>query len=277
MPTAQQLLAQYRDEVLLSELAQWERVRASAAAPRYEPPPQANARTFITLDGIPGAGKSTTQKWLMPALGAAYFSMARFAEARGVTADERRRHQLATEPHRVDEAFLETLARSTSRYVLLEKFPRSVIEAVGLLRAARLHGWRFEVLHLQLPGDCVALSTRRQLERGPRHGRMPEPEYAQHRALVHLARATSGRETLRASGVPIHAFDMTRPAEENLAAIRRALGLDFEALDWHRGPLEILAQAAESSHRRSARSTSSQRASAARPSSTSFWPRGMRR
>ena len=239
------LLRTHGDGALLQELALWESLRARRPALRYEPPVDATARTLFTLDGIPGAGKSTTQRWLQPALGAAYFSMARFAEARGVSADERRQHQLATEqPHPVDTAFLEQLAACSSRFVVLEKFPRSVIEATAMLEFVRRHGWRFEVLHLRLPGDAIELSTRRQLERGPRHGRMPEPDYAKHRALIHLSRATSGRETLRAAGVPIHAFDMTRPEAENHAAIRRALGLSFEGLGWLRSPLQTLEEAA---------------------------------
>ncbi len=240
MPDARALLRRYRDESLLTEHARWEAVRAQITARRYEPP-EGNARFIITLDGIPGAGKSTTQRWLQPALGAAYFSMARFAEARGVSADTRREHQLQTgKAHPVDAAFIAALAACDRRFIVLEKFPRSVIEAATMLEAAHRHGWRFEVLHLRLPGDCVALSTQRQIDRGPRHGRTPEPGYAQHRALVHLARATSGRETLRAHGVPIHAFDMTRPARENEAAIRQALGLDFAALPWHLPPLQTL-------------------------------------
>ena len=245
MPEPRALLSRYRDDSLLAEHARWEAVRATATAHRYAPPTDPDARFIITLDGIPGAGKSTTQKWLQPALGAAYFSMARFAEARGVSADQRREHQLQTgTAHPVDDGFIATLAACERRCIVLEKFPRSVFEATALLDAVHRHGWRFEVLHLQLPGDCVALSTRRQLDRGPRHGRMPEPDYAQHRALVHLARATSGRETLRAHGVPIHAFDMTLPAEENQTAIRRALGLDFATLPWHLPPLETLERVA---------------------------------
>jgi hypothetical protein len=230
---------------LLDELAAWERVRERHPGPRYQPPAELNAKTVLTLDGIPGAGKSTTQRWLQPALGAAYFSMARFAEARGVTADERRRHQLAhRRPHPVDEAFLEALIASPARFIVLEKFPRSVIESVALLAAAQAHGWRYEVLHLQLPGDCVASSTQRQLERGPRHGCMPERDDAQHRALVHLSRATSGRETLRTAGVPIHAVDMTQPPEENARRIRQLLRLDADSLPLRRRPLELLERAA---------------------------------
>lgn len=239
------LLGTHGDEALRAELARWEALRATLPPQRYTPPVEPTARTLFTLDGIPGAGKSTTQRWLQPALGAAYFSMARFAEARGVTADDRREHQLATrQPHPVDVAFLEQLAACPSRFVVLEKFPRSVVEAAAMLQFVRRHGWRFEVLHLHLPGDAVELSTRRQIERGPRHGRMPEPDYARHRALVHLSRATSGRETLRAAGIPIHVFDMTRPEEENRAAIRRALGLDASALPFLRRPLEQLERSA---------------------------------
>lgn len=243
--TAQALLQRYSATALLDELHAWEAVRERHRGLAYVAPLELNTKRVITLDGIPGAGKSTTQRWLQPALGAAYFSMARFAEARGVTADERRQHQLETgTPHAVDAAFLDAIAQCPSRFVVLEKFPRSVIEATAMLRAAREHGWRFDVVHLQLPGDCVALSTRRQLERGPRHGRMPEPDYAQHRALVHLARATSGRETLRAAGVPVHAFDTTRPGDEVAPGVRRALGLDVEALPFQRRPLELLERAA---------------------------------
>ena len=245
MPDARALLRRYRDDLLLDEHTLWEALRAGIRVPAYVPPADPEVKLIITLDGIPGAGKSTTQKWLQPALGAAYFSMARFAESRGVSAEDRRGHQLQTgTAHPVDRAFIATLASCDRRCIVLEKFPRSVIEATTMLEAARRHGWRFEVLHLELPGDCVALSTRRQLDRGPRHGRMPEPEYAQYRALVHLARATSGRETLRAHGVPIHAFDMTLPREENEAAIRRALGLDFATLPWHLPPLRTLEQVA---------------------------------
>ncbi len=242
---ARELLCRYSAFDLLDELLAWELARERHRGPRYEAPRELNAKTVITLDGIPGAGKSTTQRWLQPALGAAYFSMARFAEARGVSADDRRQHQLATgHPHPVDEAFLAALAACPARFIVLEKFPRSVVESTAMVEAARAHGWRFEVLHLQLPGDCVASSTRRQLERGPRHGRMPEPDYARHRALVHLARATSGRETLRQAAVPLHAVDMTRPAEETARRVRQVLGLDAEALPLRRQPLAILERVA---------------------------------
>lgn len=241
--TAAELLWRYGAGELVDELNAWSRVRVEA--PRYAPPDDEPRRTVLMLDGIPGAGKSTTQRWLQPALGAAYFSMARFAEACGVTADQRRMHQLATStPHPVDEAFVQLLVDSPARFVVLEKFPRSVVEAGAMLRAAHQHGWRFEVLHLTLPGDCVAKSVERQIARGPRHGRMPEPEYAQHRALVHLSRATWGRETLRSHGVPIHVFDMTRDASHNAAAIRRTLKLDAESVAWHLPPLQVLERVA---------------------------------
>lgn len=246
MTDARALLSQYGAETLLSEYDRWEQARTSVTAPNYVPPSSLHARTIITLDGIPGAGKSTTLRWLQPALGAEYLSMARFAETHGVTADERRRHQLTTgTAHPVDDVFIQRIADSAKQYILLEKFPRSVIEAATMLRAAQAHGWRLEVLHLGLPGDCVALSTRRQIERGPRRGRTPEPAHAEYRALTHLAHASSGRETLRSHGVPIHAFDMTRPQEENERAIRKALGLDAESLGWHRPTLEILADVAD--------------------------------
>jgi hypothetical protein len=89
MPSAHELLSAYGAVDLLKELAAWEDVRSRCTAPRYEAPSDPAARTLISLDGIPGAGKSTTQRWLQPALGAAYFSMARFAEARNVSAATR--------------------------------------------------------------------------------------------------------------------------------------------------------------------------------------------
>src|SRR5207249_1480771 len=104
MTDARALLGRYRDDALLTEHLLWESVRARAKASAYSRPSDATARFVITLDGIPGAGKSTTQRWLQPALGAAYFSMARFAEARGVSAEARRQHQLQTStPHAVDD------------------------------------------------------------------------------------------------------------------------------------------------------------------------------
>lgn len=242
---ARHLLRHYGAVGLGEELEAWEVVRGRVQGARYAAPEDLNAQTLIVLDGIPGAGKSTTQRWLQPAVGAAYFSMARFAEARGVSADARRRHQLSTgRPHPVDEAFIEALASCDARFILLEKFPRSVIEVTALLGSVETLGRRLEVLHLQLPGDCVALSTRRQIERGPRHGCMPEPEHAQHRALVHLARATSGRETLRAHGVPIHAVDMTRAESVNAEHVRRVLRLDPESLRWPRTELQTIERVA---------------------------------
>jgi adenylate kinase family enzyme len=243
--SARELLQRYLAIDLLAELREWEAVRKSGVPPWYEAPRELNARTLITLDGIPGAGKSTTQRWLQPALGASYFSMARFAQAHGVTAEERMQHQRSTRtPHALDEAFLSTLAESDARFIVLEKFPRSVVEAHALLRVVRERGWRFELLHFRLPGDSVACSVQRQLDRGPRHGRMPAQAHAQHRALVHLARATSGRETLRAAGVPIHAFDTTSPPEEIARQVRRALQLDADSLSLHRRPLEVLERVA---------------------------------
>lgn len=241
---ARALLARYQRADLLEELEALERQRAVTVAPAYEVP-AASAKTLIFLDGVPGAGKSTAQRWLQSALGAAYFSLARFAEARGVSADDRRLQQLSTgQPHPVDEAFLEALAASDARFLLIEKFARSVVEAAMALSAARRFGWRLEVLHFQLPGDCVAFSAQRQVARGPRHGRTPEPDYARFRALVHLARATSGRELLRARAVPIHAIDTTRAADENVRDVRRALGLEVEALRWFSPHLETLARVA---------------------------------
>ncbi|MBX7096853.1 MAG: hypothetical protein K1X89_03990 [Myxococcaceae bacterium] len=241
MASASELLQKYGDTHGLSELALSELVRLQTHLPHYEPPLHANAKTLISLDGIPGAGKSATLAWLQPALGAEYFSMARFAEARGVSADERRQHQLSSgRAHPVDLAFLDALAASSERFLLLEKFPRTVLEAAELLKLVQARAWRFEVLHLQLPGDCVARSTQRQLERGPHRGISPEPAWARHRALVHLSRATSAREALRTASVRIHAFDMTRPAVENVRDIRTALGIDPSTLGWHLRPLEIL-------------------------------------
>jgi hypothetical protein len=42
--------------------------------------------------------------------------------------------------------------------------------------------------------------------------------------------------------VPIHRVDTTEPREKNVRDVRRALGLDFEALSFHRRPLEVLAE-----------------------------------
>lgn len=231
---------------LQEEHGRWERLRTDLPGVAYRTPDAGTAKTLIVLDGIPGAGKSTTLAWLAPALGAAYRSMARFAEAGGVSAEERLGHQLRTgTPHPLDSAFLDELAALPERFVVLEKFPRSVVEAVATLRAAARHGWRLEVLHLVLPGDAVALSVERQLLRGPRRGRMPEVDHARARAQAHVARASSGRQTLRSNGVPIHRFDMTRPAHENRAAIRAALGLNTAELPWHVEALETLRATAD--------------------------------
>ena len=235
-----ELLHRYGAIELLEEWRTWEALRERLRPPRYEPP-QTPSRTLILLDGIPGAGKSTTVQWLKPAVGATWLSMARFAGAAGVSRDERMAHEFSTHaPHPVDFQFLAAIDALPGAWVLLEKFPRSVVEAIALLDAVHANGWRFEVLHLQLPGDCVARSVERQLARGPRHGVMPTHESATHRALAHLARAPACRETLRDAGVPIHTIDTSEPRSKNEADVRRSLGLDFERLDWHREPLEVL-------------------------------------
>ncbi|MFO0593746.1 MAG: hypothetical protein U0228_00505 [Myxococcaceae bacterium] len=241
-----ELLERYAAHELLTELRIWEAMRSRLRAPAYVAPEQP-AKTLVLLDGIPGAGKSTALSWLKPAVGAEWRSMARFAAAAQVSRDERMQHELATgTPHVVDEKFLAALDECPAPWVLLEKFPRSVVEAVALLEHVAQRGWRFEVLHLFLPGDCVATSVQRQLDRGPRHDVMPTPESARHRALAHLARAPSCRESLRSAGVPIHAIDTSQPREQVAATIRRALGLDFASLDFHRGPLEVLERVSNS-------------------------------
>lgn len=244
MSSPRALLKHYGSEALHDELLRWEALRARVTHVRFVLPDDVAARTVIVFDGIPGAGKSTTLKWLQPALGAAWFSMARFAEAAGVTADQRREHQMRTlGAHPVDAQFIAAIAASDARFVVLEKFPRTVIEAKTMVEAANAHGWRLEVLHFALPGDCVERSTRRQIERGPRHGVAPTEAHARQRALTHLARATSSREALREAGVPIHAIDMTRGPAVNERAIRQALGVDPRALSWNLRPLQILANA----------------------------------
>ncbi|MBL8955703.1 MAG: hypothetical protein JNK82_33320, partial [Myxococcaceae bacterium] len=243
MACAPALLRHHRADALLEEHATWERVRARlhAHAP-YAPPADPNVRQLIVLDGMPGSGKTTARDWLQPALGARYCSLARFAEERGVSADARREHHLQHgEPHPVDVAFLaHVLEEGDARFTLVEKLGRTVIEAHALLSAVHERGVRLDVVHLELPGDCVAASTQRQLGRGARRGQTPTEDGARHRALVHLARATPAREWLRERGVPIHTIDTTRPPDETRAAIRRALGLDFESLAWHRPPLVTL-------------------------------------
>ena len=240
MVDAPSLLRRYGALALLSEHLQWEAL--GLHAPRYQPVRNSSrAKTLIILDGIPGAGKSTTCRWLVPALGAAYFSMARSAEGHGVSSQERLDHQLAHQRlHPVDVAFLDTLAACPARYLILEKFPRSSVEAAALLARARELCWNLEVLHLDLPGDCVELSTSRQIARGPRRGQVPEVEYARHRALAHTARTSSSRRLLAQHGVPVHRFDMTRPAVEVRADIRCALQIDPAALLWHQPTLEVL-------------------------------------
>lgn len=234
------LLRRYGSTALLDEHRQWEALRLSAS--RYAPVrDNSRPKTLAVLDGIPGAGKSTTRKWLEPALGAEFFTMARFAEARGVDSQERLQHQLATQrPHPVDVAFLEALTASNARYLMLEKFPRSTVEAAALLEHAHAHHWNIHVLHLDLPGDWVELSVARQIARGPRRGQIPDVEHARHRALAHTARTTSARSFLSEHGVPIHRFDMTRPAVDVRADIRRALGIETTALRWHQPTLEVL-------------------------------------
>ncbi|HSI06889.1 MAG TPA: hypothetical protein VLC93_20535, partial [Myxococcota bacterium] len=234
------LLRRYGATALLAEHLQWEALRLSV--PRYESVrDNGQAKTIVILDGIPGAGKSTTRGWLAPALGAEFFSMARFAEGQGVTSHERLDHQrVRLRPHPVDVAFLDALAASSARYLMLEKFPRSPVEAAALLQRAHELGWTLEVLHLDLPGDSIELSVSRQLARGPRRGQLPEPEHARRRALAHTARATSARRLLRERGVPVHRFDMTRPAVDVRVAIRRSLHIDPAALRWHLPTLEVL-------------------------------------
>lgn len=247
-----ELLEQYGDRSISShaagahelvrELHTWEAMRARLNVPRYVAP-DTPTRTLILLDGIPGAGKSTARAWLEPAVGAEWMSMARFAEAAGVSRDERMAHELSTSsPHAVDAKFIAAIdARPPSvSWLVLEKFPRSVVEAIAMLEACRARGWRFEVLHLFLPGDCVKTSVERQLARGPRHGIMPTTESATHRALAHLARAKSCRESLRTAGVPIHSIDTSASRDDVARSVRRALRLDFASLDWNRAPLEIL-------------------------------------
>jgi hypothetical protein len=163
------LLRRYAATELLAEHLAWEALRSALAPAPYRPPRDIHAKTLLVLDGIPGAGKSTTHRWLAPAIGGTFFSMARFAEARGVSSNERIQHQLAhRRPHPVDCAFLAALDACPARHTLIEKFPRSPVEAAALLTAAGERAWRIEVLHLDLPGDCVDLSIKRQIARGPR-------------------------------------------------------------------------------------------------------------
>lgn len=231
------LLRRHGATALLVEHFQWDALHLSA--PLHEVADC--TKTVIVLDGIPGAGKSTTREWLAPAVGAAFLSMARFAEARDVSSDERQHHQFTTRrPHPADVAFLEAIATCSERYILVEKFPRSPVEAAALLECAQRLTWRVEVLHLDLPGDAVELSRARQIARGPRRGRMPEPEHARRRALAYVARTTSARRLLREHNVPIYRIDMTRPKADVRATIRRSLGLDYTALRWHLPTLEVL-------------------------------------
>ncbi len=182
---------------------------------------------------------------MQPALGAAYLSMAEFAQARGVFLKERVAVQLRGEVHPLDEEFVAAVGALRERFVLLENFPRTVMEVRTMLQACARHGWRFEVLTLTLPGNCVESSTQRQLLRGPRAGREFSEAHLRERALKYLAYSAPAHEVLRAHGVPMHFVDGAQPPGAVKTAIRRALGFDFEQLTWPERAFEALRVASE--------------------------------
>lgn len=242
---AQTALAFHPD--LLAELAQWEALRARLGPLASHHQAFTQTKTIIVLDAIPGAGKSTHLAWLRKATGAAYLSMARFAEARNVTQSARLAHQLETcTPHACDLELVDAIARLPEAMVVLEKFPRSPVEAALLMQTAQREGWRIDVLHLYFPEDPIGSSGRRQMARGPRHGVAPAVSHAARRAAIHLARATSGRLTMRQLGAHVHDIDTSRPLAQVALDLRSALGLDFARLDWHAAPLLELADVSDS-------------------------------
>ena len=238
-------------ERLLRDFLVWEQFRNGIAPRREILRPESTTesapKTLILFDGIPGAGKTTHVEALQSAVGASWLSMARFAEASGVSQRERRAHQLQNATlHRTDREFLEAIDRCPSQYVMLEKFARTPVEAVALVDFVRTKGWRLTVVHLFFPADPVDSSVARQLARGARRGKEITAHEARRRALNHLALGSSGRWTLRDLGVPIHRIDSNAPQAQNALRIRRSLGLDFDSLGWDFESLQELADIARS-------------------------------
>lgn len=235
---------------LLEELAAWEATRAPQVARgltgRFARAEQETKR-IVCFDGLPGAGKTTHLTRLAQAIGAKALSMVRFAEACGVSQDERRAHQLSTGTlHRTDVALLEALVREPARFVFLEKFPRTPVEAVALVGWARREGWRLDAVHLAFPEDPIGCSVARQVARGAHHGKEITPERALRRAMTGWTRGTTGRWALRDLGVPLHRLDSTRPEAENDEALRRALGLDVASVGFDLETLRALDAVARS-------------------------------
>ncbi len=209
-----------------------------------QPAARAMVKTVLLFDGMPGVGKTTHLERLRRALGAAWLSMARFAEARGLSREERWRHQSEQRrPHPVDLAFLEALDAVTEPFVLLEKFGRTRVEAQALVERSRTSGWRLEVIHLVFDGSsehAVGGSVERQLARGLHHGRRVTEDEARRRAVAHLNGSSGGRARLAELGVPIHRVTCTAPLEENHARIREALGFDVRRVPFDEAPLREL-------------------------------------
>lgn len=212
---------------------------------RFSAPPSSSTpqKTLYYFDGLPGVGKTTQIENLRTVLGFGYLSMKDFCIERGIHQKERRRHQAEHGELTVhDLDFIEAIANSPHKHLILEKFPRSPLEAKALVEQARKENWQIHVIHLAFPQDPIGNSVRRQLARGPREGENLTPQYAIQRALLNFARDTSGRWTLADLDVPVHTIDANLPERKILGRIRQAVGLGFENLPWHLEPLQELAQ-----------------------------------
>lgn len=231
--------------VLAENFREWEEIRKTAKALRGPgatiASPQGGAKRIIYFDGLPGTGKTTQIDLLRAAIGAEYISLGKFAAARDVSQGARKRHQLRTLTlHDCDRDFLEALRRAQTPYVIIEKMPRTPVEALALHDLAAQEGWELHAIHLTFPGDPVAESARRQIERGPREGEPWADSYPYWRALRALARDSSGRRTLADLGVPVHRIDAGMGRDQVTSAIRSALGLEHASLPWELETLRIL-------------------------------------
>lgn len=235
---------------LIADFKTQEVLRAHASK---DPQNSKPTKTLYYLDGLPGVGKTTQIKHLQDMLGFGYLSMKYFSIDRGISAENSAEHRtirrtLQAETGQLtqdDIDFLDAIAEADHKHIILEKFPRSPIEAKALVQRAQQEGWQLHVIHLGFREDPVGNSVRRQLARGPREGEPLTPEYAVNRVLRNFARHTSGRWTLAELGVPVHNIEASLSEGEILAHIRQAVGLGFEELPWHRQTLQELAQVAD--------------------------------
>lgn len=188
------------------------------------------SKRVITFLGLPGAGKSTQINLLGQTIEATAIHINKidqilFLEIANLRTDFKERVRVSSATQ-LDQEFLETAQRQETAWIVLDGFPRNVVQAERMLSHARQHQWYLDNIYLNFPGiSAAAFSISRQQKRAQEESRTETAEDRMAKLKRAFLKDLEAINFLKNSKTSFHQVDCTMPplevAKEILSIISR--------------------------------------------------------